>query len=76
MPVRKYRCVSEMKGPLPGKPLDGRNLEQAFGLMETAGRLSPVQYPPGVHRFRSLEEANRYRTAVESACIRRRRSEP
>jgi len=76
MPVRKYRCVSEMKGPLPGKPLEGRNLEQAFELMETAGRLSPVPYPPGVHRFRSLEEANRYRAAVETAFIRRRKSEP
>ncbi len=76
MPVRKYRCVSEMKGPPPGNPLDGKNLEQAFGLMEIAGRLSPVRYPPGVHRFRNVEEAYRYRVAVEAAFIRSRRSEP
>jgi len=74
VPVRKYRCASEMKGPLPGKPLEGKNLEQAFGLMEIAGRLSPVHYPPGVHRFRSVEEAYRYRVAVEAAFIRRGRS--
>lgn len=71
MPVRKYRRVEEMQEPLPGRPLDWQNLEQAFELMDLTTRLFPVRYPAGVRRFRTLEDANRYRDAVQAAHIRR-----
>lgn len=74
MPVRKYRRVEEMQQPLPGRPLDWQNLERAFELMDLAARMFPMRYPPGVRRFRALEDANRYRDALQTAQIRRARA--
>ena len=64
MPIRKYRSMKEMpEAPTP-PPLDPHNLVLAFRLVELAERLSPIRRVPGVRRFRSLEEANAYRTAI------------
>lgn len=74
MPIRKYRSVDEMRGRMPGRPLDGLNLKEAFELMELTTRLFPLRYPPGVRRFRAQEEANRYRDALQKTQIQQARA--
>lgn len=73
MPIRKFRSVEEMPGPPALPPLDAENLRSALSLMEVAYRLCPWQFPPGVHKFHSIEEANASRDEWETGLIRRRR---
>lgn len=73
MPVRKFRSIEEMPGPPALPPLDPNNLRSALSLMEVAYMLCPWQFPPGVHKFRSIEEANARRHEWESQMIRERR---
>jgi hypothetical protein len=75
MPVRKFRSVEEMPGPPALPPLDPDNLRLALSLMEVAYRLFPWSFPPGVHRFRSVEEADSHRQEWEARMIREGRKE-
>lgn len=58
MPVRKFRSLSEAKQAkriLPGSVEFSRALRSVFWIAAT---FAPVQKaPPGVYKFRSLEEA-------------------
>ena len=67
MPVRKFRSVEEMSLPAPRRPLDPDNLRLALALAETAYGLHPWRFKPGVHKFRSVEEASRARDELDSA---------
>lgn len=70
MPVRKYRSVTDMPGVRPLRPLDPRNLEIACELSELAYGLRPWKFEPGVRKFRSIEEAYRYRQGWEKQQVR------
>ena len=76
MPVRKYRSVEEMPGVAPRIPLEPENLRIACELSELARKLGGWTLPPGVRRFRSVDEASQARRERENAEIRagRRRS--
>jgi hypothetical protein len=65
MPVRKFRSITEMPSPPPRPPLDPDNLRIALELSAFAARLCPRQFPTGVHKYRSIEEASRRREAWE-----------
>lgn len=56
MPVRKFRRVEDMTPPpwrIPGDPA----LDRAIGMvLNTAAQMTPLRFPPGVHRHRSIEE--------------------
>jgi hypothetical protein len=56
MPVRKFRSVAEMNQPCwrtPGDP----ELDRAIArLWDTGRRINPRRFPPGVHRYHSIEE--------------------
>lgn len=56
MPVRKFRRGEDIPPPpwrTPGDPA----LERAVGFVLTsAARMSPLRFPPGVHKHRSIEE--------------------
>jgi hypothetical protein len=67
MGIRKFRSVAEMPGPPPRPPLDPENLRLACELSRLAFALRPWRYPPGVHKYRSIEEANRARETWERA---------
>ncbi len=58
MPVRKFRRVEDMTPPpwrAPGDP----ELDRAVAFVLTAAaRMSPLRFPPGVHKHRSIEEMN------------------
>jgi hypothetical protein len=66
VPLRKYRSVEEMEPPPWREPLDPANLRVAFGLSELATRLRPRRFPPGLHKYRSVEEAARRRARWEA----------
>lgn len=69
MPVRKYRSIEDMPGPAPLPPLRAENLEAACNLSEMAYRMRPWRFMPGVHKYRSIEEANRSRARWEIEAI-------
>ncbi len=63
MPVRKFRSVSEMDDArwfLPNDPALFRAIAQCWDL---ARRCCPQRLPPGVYRYRTIEEAQAARNA-------------
>jgi hypothetical protein len=72
MPVRKYRSVEDMPAVRPLPPLASDNLGIACELTELAFALHPWKLEPGVHRYRSAEEAHRSRRERERGQVRRR----
>ena len=67
MPVRKYRSIEEMEDVLwtePGSPEHGRAIQAVIELVNFFA--SKKQLPPGVFKFRSIEEASAQREAWDS----------
>ena len=60
MPVRKFRSIEEMEPPWrqPGDPMLFRAIA---GVWELARRTNPRRFPPGVHKYRSIEDMDRAR---------------
>jgi len=55
MPVRKFRRIEDMTPPPPRTP--GPALDRAIAfVLNTAARMTPLRFPPGVYRHRSIEE--------------------
>ena len=56
MPVRRFRRVEDMPPPAwrtPGDP----DLDRAIAfVLTTAARMSPLRFPPGVYKHRSIDE--------------------
>ena len=78
MPVRKFRSIEEMKRdhPIwrrPGDPV----LYRAIALVwEVARRTNPRRFPPGVYKYRSIQEMDRAQEqllAEHIAALRRQR---
>ena len=65
MPVRKYRSVEDMPSPKWGTRLDPDNMRRACELSAFAARLRPRRFPPGLHEYRSVEEASEARARWE-----------
>jgi len=72
MPVRKYRSVADMPAVPPRPPLDEENLRIACDLSELGFSLHPWRFEPGVHKYRSIEEADRHRRERERRRVRQR----
>jgi hypothetical protein len=71
MPVRKFRSIEEMKQPRwldAGDPSIGGKFRYLWSL---AGALNQVRAPRGVHKYRSIEEADANREAREREGIAR-----
>jgi len=66
VPVRKFRSVEAMPPPPPRAPLDPQNLKIACDLSALAVGLRPRRFPPGLHRYRTVEEASRRRERWEA----------
>ena len=61
MPVQKFRSFEEAREALWGEPGDPGYLRQIAWLWAFSARVAPRRYPKGVHRYRSIGEANRAR---------------
>ena len=55
MPVRKFRRIEDMTPPsrTAGDPALDRAI--AF-VLDTAARMTPLRFPPGVYKHRTIEE--------------------
>ena len=73
MPVRKFRSIEEMGGPVwyePGAPALFRALRHVWGLSH---RLLQPRFPPGVHKHRSIEAMNEVQEMWDDANFRAHR---
>ena len=69
MPVRRFRDVSEVPEPWQDR---GPALIRAIrNVWAFAARTVPQQFPPGVYRHRSIEDAGRQRERWEQASFER-----
>ena len=69
MPIKKFRDISEMKrtGYRPGSPELVAAISYIWSLSE---RICPLRFPPGVHKHRSLEDAESLRKQWQQANVR------
>jgi hypothetical protein len=63
--LRQTFAVEAMPPPPPRTPLDPRNLKIACDLSALAVGLRRRRFPPGLHKYRSVEEASRLRERWE-----------
>jgi hypothetical protein len=56
MPVRKFRSVEAMNQPVWRTPGDPALYRAIAALWDTGARTNPRRFPPGVYRYRSIEE--------------------
>ena len=71
MPIRKFRRIEDMAPPpwrVPGDP----ELDRAIAfVLSAAARMSPLRFPPGIYRHRSIEEMHalqeEWRRKIEDA---------
>ena len=61
MPVRKFRSVEDIPAPPERRPFDPENLRLAFSLAGFCHDLRPWKLPPGAHKHRSIQDAQRWR---------------
>lgn len=73
MPVRKFRDVSEMEGNTWREPGDPELFRVMRDLWEFSDRVLRPQFPPGVYKHRSIEEAEAQRLQWEKANFRAHR---
>ena len=70
MSVQRFRDVAEMPPPPRGNPADPATYARIKELWRFSSRL-PALFPPGVTRYRSIEESD---AAREQALIARMRA--
>ncbi|TMQ04200.1 MAG: hypothetical protein E6J90_52075 [Deltaproteobacteria bacterium] len=58
MPVRKFRDVSEMEDTLWYERTDPELPRAIARVWDFAARICPREFPRGVHKYRSIEEAD------------------
>lgn len=73
MPVRKYRTHAEAHRDRWVRPGDPRIPAQLGTVLDLSAGLWPLERPPGVHKFRTLEEAAAWRATWKPK--RRRQAE-
>ncbi len=67
MPVRKFRDLQQMEDALWREPGDPALWRAIAGVWDFAARTCPRSFPPGVHKHRSVEQAQRARDQWEEA---------
>lgn len=65
MPVYKFKTFEEAERALWNFHPDEAYYSRVAELWNFANKLSPVSYPRGIFKFRSLEEANKQREEWE-----------
>jgi hypothetical protein len=70
MPVRKIRDPQEMEDLLCREPGSPELLQAIDRVWRFATRTFPRHFPPGVYKYRSIEDAERQRDLWEEADFR------
>lgn len=58
MPVRKFRSIEEMKAARGYERTDPRLPRVIEGIWDFGRRTARLRFPPGVYRYRNVEEMN------------------
>lgn len=74
MPVSKYRSVEDM--PPPPRPNPEELLDRIRAVWNRAALLTGFGYPPGLYKFRTLEEAQAARDEVTRQRVQKLRGDP
>lgn len=56
MPIQKFRSIADMPDPPRRLPGDPSLYKSIAGVLEFGRRANPRRFPPGVHKYRSIEE--------------------
>lgn len=67
MPVYKYKTFEEAERALWNFHPDQAYFDKVADLWDFANKLSPIDYPKGIFKFRNIEEANKHRDELELA---------
>ena len=65
MPVRKFRTAEEMNQPVWHRPGDPALYRAMRIVWDFGRRANPRQFPPGVYKYRSIEEMSRAQEQLE-----------
>jgi hypothetical protein len=67
MPVRKFRSLQEMEDSLWRRTGDPGLLPAIARVWSFADRVCPLRFPPGVHKHRSIDDAQKLRERWQEA---------
>lgn len=67
MPIIKFRSLEAAREALWFDPADPRLLVTLQWVWSLAARFAPLRFPPGIHKYRSIEEASQDRDAKRFA---------
>jgi len=67
MPIYKYKTFEEAERALWNFHPDEAYFIKVAELWDFANKLSPINYPKGIFKYRSIEEANKHREKLEIA---------
>lgn len=70
MPVERFRSADAVPAPEAVDPRDELALERVWALLRFATDGLPPLHPAGVHRYRSLDEAQAARLDAEARRVR------
>jgi hypothetical protein len=73
MPLRKFRSVEEMEGPIWHSPGDAALSSAIRHVWALAHRTIRPHFPPGVYKHRTIEELNAQRQTWDDANFQRYR---
>ena len=78
MPVYKFRSIEDMSAPPRRTPGDPELYQAIANVWHFGRRTNPRRFPPGVRKYRSIEEMNRAQEQwlaehVEALASQRRR---
>lgn len=73
MPIYKYKTFEEAEEALWNLQPDKAYFKRVAELWDFADKLSPIKYPRGIFKFRSIEEANTHRETIELEYAQKRR---
>lgn len=71
MPIYKYKSFEEAEKALWNIKPDANYFERVSELWEFADKLNPIKYPQGIFKFKTIEQANQHRDAIEIAHARK-----
>ncbi len=72
MPVFKYKTFEEAEKSLWNFHPDEEYFKRVVQLWDFANELSPINYPSGIFKFKSIKEANEHRHKIEIENARKR----
>lgn len=75
MPIQKFKTFEEAEKALFNAHPDEAYFARIAALWNFADKLNRVSYPKGIFKFRTIEEANKHREAVELAHLIKKQNE-